>query len=302
MGSASRPGSPPLRGQLPALLIVLIIAVSLWLYHRSLSEALSIVLVVVVATALLLTTPRLSLPTPLRLASAGEYHGEHQLYNFASANWWLTAAIALGILFLLLTYYRTFPGALGTAVALVATLALFPYIRSIYPFPGGSNYYVEVLHELWLPAERIALSSGRVYNGYILSSDTNWMTVLLTSKTIVYLAANDVASRSVCQPRTNPEPPPYPPLVPLLYTKPPPTPACGPRGISGKFTFIRSRGESLRDISSVVHRSSWTIISVTNAHEHEELSGALRAYESVHDWNAPTPIGQRFWYYPRAMR
>ena len=241
MGSASRPSSPPLRGQLPALLIVLIIAVSLWLYHRSLSEALSIVLVVVVATALFLTTPRLSLPTPLRLASAGEYHGEHQLYNFASANWWLTAAIALGILFLLLTYYRTFPGALGTAVALVATLALFPYIRSIYPFPGGSNYYVEVLHELWLPAERIALSSGRVYNGYILSSDTNWMTVLLTSKTIVYLAANDVASRSVCQPRTNPEPPPYPPLVPLLYTKPPPTPACGPRGISGKFTFIRSR-------------------------------------------------------------
>jgi hypothetical protein len=40
------------------------------------------------------------------------------------------------------------------------------------------------------------------------------------------------------------------------------------------------------------------IISITNGYQHERLSYALRHYEKVHDWNAPTSVGQRFWYYP----
>ena len=162
-----------------------------------------------------------------------------------------------------------------------------------------STYYVKVLHELWLPAEKVVLRSGLVYSGYVLSDSDGWFTVLRANKTISYLRADDVIRRSVCQPRTNPKPPPYPPLVSLLYSKPPSTPACPRRDISVTLTSLRSKSEPLRNISLSIHRCPWTIISVTNAYEHEEPSVALRTYESAHDWNAPTPVGQRFWYYPR---
>ena len=36
----------------------------------------------------------------------------------------------------------------------------------------------------------------------------------------------------------------------------------------------------------------------TNAHQHQRLSSSLRAYEKRADWNARTPAGQHFWYYP----
>jgi hypothetical protein len=42
----------------------------------------------------------------------------------------------------------------------------------------------------------------------------------------------------------------------------------------------------------------YRIISITNDYQHGLLSAALRAYECKHDWNAPTPVGQHFWYYP----
>lgn len=70
------------------------------------------------------------------------------------------------------------------------------------------------------------MHSGRVYHGYILSSDPGWDTVMLTNRQIVYLHADEVVARSVCQPTTTLEPAPYPPLVPWLYTKPSTTPAC----------------------------------------------------------------------------
>jgi hypothetical protein len=113
-------------------------------------------------------------------------------------------------------------------VAIVATFALFPYVSAFYPIPQQhGSYYSEVLHELWLPAEKIVTAKGQIYYGYILSSDTVWDTVLLTNRKILYLHDQDIVHRSVCQPLSTPEPARYPPLIPLLYTEPAPTPPCG---------------------------------------------------------------------------
>jgi len=283
--------------RLTVIATLLIIVSILWNYHRSLAEAVRAVMVVLVTFALLFLEPGQQVSLVAR-ANAGEHQNEHRLLSLASVDWRLTIVVALIVIFAILSYY-TLLGAASTVIAIIATFALLPYVINIYPFPHQRNYYVEALHQLWLPAQRIVLSSGLIYSGYVLSSDHDWFTVLLTNKTIKYLHTAAILKRSVCQPRTDPEPPPYPPLISLLYTPPQKTLVCPLNPVSPRLIFIRSQGQSLRKISTAVHRSPWTIISVTNGHEQEELSAALRAYERKRDWNAPTPVGQRFWYYPR---
>jgi len=280
----------------------LLIIAPLWEYHRSFAEVASAIIVITLAAALLLarSSARSSLPVQLRLASQSEGQGEHQLITFTAAYWPLALAIGLSIVFLAQTY-SNYSRVLSAVVAIVATFALFPYVASIYPFPHKGSYYSEVLHELWLPAERIVMRSGHTYYGYILASDLTWDTVLLTNRTIVYLPTNDVVHRSVCQPRTTPQPAPYPPLIPLLYSKPSPTSPCAPVRTRTTPTILSivSHGQSLKAISLMVGTWPWHITSLTNAVERDRLSPALRAYESAHNWNAPTPKGQRFWYPPR---
>ena len=280
--------------QLIAITAVTVIGVLLWIYHRDFLEAASTVVIFIVAFALIFSTPgQLAIPIKLRLASTGD----RQIYAWASANRLLAIIVVFGIIFGLLMYHQSLSGVITAAVAIIATVALFPYVYNIYPIPRQHDYYAEALEEPWLPAERIVLNSGRVDYGYVLSTSDGWFTVLLTRRTITYMPASHVVNRSVCQPATTAGPSSYPPLVTLLYHRPPHIAACNEK--LSVLTFIRSKGQSLKRIASVTHRSPWTIISVTNAHEHEELSAALRAYESARDWTAPTPIGQRFWYYPR---
>jgi hypothetical protein len=153
---------------------------------------------------------------------------------------------------------------------------------------------------MWLPAEKIVLKSHHIYYGYVLTSDADWFTVLLAnSRTIAYLPADDVVRRSVCQPIMTDQPKQYPPLIPWLYHPPAHLPACPLRDVIPSITPFVSHGESLREISSTTHRGPWSLIVLTNAHQHYWLSLALRRYERAHDWDAPTPVGQRFWYYPR---
>jgi hypothetical protein len=142
------------------------------------------------------------------------------------------------------------------------------------------------------------MHSGHTYYGYILSSDPTWDTVLLTSRTIVYLHAGDVVRRSVCEPRKTPQPGSNPPLIPLLYTPPSPTPLCASsRPITTTPSIsILSHGQSLKAISVKVHVWPYRMILLTNALLGYHLSDAMRAYELRHNWYAPTPIGQRFWY------
>jgi hypothetical protein len=276
----------------------------LWIYHRSIAEAMGGTAIIVIVFALLFagSNEQLTLPTRLRLASAAEGQGEHQLLTLTAGY----RPLLIGIVIVVLLFFwahSIFPHILATVVAIAATLALFPYVYNIYPLPRQSSYYSEVLHELWLPAQKIVVHSGHVYYGYILSSDPGWDTVLLTNREIVYLHADNVEARSVCQPTTTPQPAPYPPLVPWLYTKPSPTPPCA-RIPSSPTTIpsVISQGQSLMAIALKAHTWPWHIIALTNAIERDRLSAALRAYESERNWNAPTPRGQRFWYNPPITR
>jgi hypothetical protein len=301
-----------------AIVIVLAILAALWFYNRSFVEGLSVVVVMVAALTLLIAIPIQYLSLPLGLASSNE----HRLVTRAAsgAYWYpwreiLAALVILAIVFIALTSPRTLSGLvvrfswlLTSVVAVIATIAFFPYVHFIYPVPQNHPYYAEVTHTMWLPAERIELKSHLVYYGYVLSSDTRWFTVLLdNSRVIAYLSAGDVMGRSVCQPRMRPQPKQprmqpqpeqLPPLIPWLYHPPRSLPPCSSQDEIALITSFLSRGESLREISSIIHVQPGRIICITNAYQHGLLSAALRAYECRHDWNAPTPVGQHFWYYP----
>jgi hypothetical protein len=308
--------------RLAIIAIVLIVVSLLWVYNRSFVEAISAIVVIVVAFVLMYGAPGVPPTSPFQLsvASAREYELTGRFTSAVSPDRLITVMLALAIVFTLvfliyrfsLLYYGevsstgavvTFGPLLSVVAAVIATIALFPYVYNIYPIPQRSSYYAEVAHQMWLPAEELALTSGRTYTGYVLSAGSGWFTVLLAAKrTIIYLPAKDVVTRSVCQPKLTNEPKQYPPLDRQLYNPPPRIPACA-RDISTPIASILSRGESLRMISSVTHVHPWRIISITNAHEHERLTAALRAYERMHNWSAPTPIGQRFWYFcPSTLR
>jgi hypothetical protein len=292
------------------VVIVLVILALLWAYNRSLAEGLSIVASAVVAVALLIAIPIAGLPTPLRLASTTERglvaRASSGAYGYSGRDILLFLAV-LAIAFAVLWQPWEFGWMLGRlswlligTVALVATIALFPYVHYIYPVPQKRDYYAEVTHAMWLPAERIVLNTHHIYYGYILSSGGGWFSVLLAnSRTIAYIPANEVIGRTVCQPRMRAQPKQYPPLVPWLYNAPPQLPLCARRDGVTSITSFLSRGQSLRTISSIIQVSPEGLISMTNARQHERLSVPLQTYERVHNWDAPTPVGQRFWYYPR---
>jgi hypothetical protein len=301
--------------RLAAIAIILIVVSLLWAYHRSFAEALSAIVVIVVALALMYAAPGVppSSPFPLSVASAREYELTGRFTSAVSPDRLITVTLVLAavftVIFLINNAYLVSNGQdalpvvagsgtlLSIVAAVIATIALFPYVYNIYPIPQHSSYYAEVAHEMWLPAEELALSSGQIYTGYVLSADSDWFTVLLaTKRSIVYLPTKEVVTRTVCQSKMANQPKQYPPLDRQLYNSPPRIPTCA-SDIATPITSILSHGESLRMISSVTHVHPWRIISITNAHEHERLSPALRIYESVHNWTSPTPVGQRFWYY-----
>jgi hypothetical protein len=294
-----------------AIPIVLIIFVALWIYNRSFIEGLSTIVVMFAAITLLIALPNLHLPTPLQSASNGEQLLLISLTaetSTLSQRWLLLDLVVLILGYVLIRYLapKTLVGGIdflgwlltGT-VAVVATIAFLPYIHFIYPVPQNRPYYAEITHDMWLPTERIKLDTHLAYYGYVLSSNNSWFTVLLANKrVIVYLPAHQVESQSVCQPKMLAQPKQYPPLIPWLYHKPPSLPSCNSKDEIALITPFLSRGQSLKEISEIIHVQPGRIICITNAYQRGELSAALRAYECRHDWNAPTPVGQHFWYYP----
>lgn len=152
-------------------IIVISVAVigPMWAHHRELAEVAGAVILATIAIALLLTTPRQRLPLQgkLQLAAVSEVHNQHQLAHVTLAHLGIVVAIAISIMVLTIAY-SSFPRLLSVAVAIIATVALFPYVSALYPIPNQTNYYSRVLHELWLPAERIVMHSGHIYYGYIL--------------------------------------------------------------------------------------------------------------------------------------
>ena len=303
-----------------AFVFLILIFIAVWSYTRSLVEGLSIIVVMAVAFTLAIALPNPYFPLPVRLANNDEQHLVQNLsarlpseaFGFSQ----FEILFVLGILALLFVLYTVlaplaspdtgvvvrdrFSWLVTSVVALVATIAFFPYLRFIYPIPHNHPYYAEVTHNLWLPEEQIELKTRLVYYGYVLSSDPEWFTVLLAnSRVIAYLPTDEIVDRSVCQPSMPDQPKQYPPLVPWLYNPPTRLPGCNSPDEIALITAFLSSGQSLRQISSITHTDPERIISLTNRHFHGKISAALYAYEYEHDWSAPTPVGQRFYYYPR---
>jgi len=273
----------------PAFIVVLILVV-LMAYTNNLLEILSGFVIVLAAFVLLFVAWNAHLSSPVSLSLAG--NGEHRIIALWFENPVIAVLIAV-LPFIFISIYNNSALVLASAMAIFATVVFIPYMYNIFPLPHHQNYYAEVMHELWLPSEAITLNSGYIYYGYVLSADIDWSTVLLlNSRTIVYLHTGEVARRAVCRAGQQDQPNPNPPLVRIFYSTPPYIPSCVPKVLS-----IRSDGESLNAISSAVHASPRQIISRTNIHLHHRLSAALRAYERRGDWNAPTPVGQHFYYY-----
>jgi hypothetical protein len=108
--------------------------------------------------------------------------------------------------------------------ACAAVFALAPYLLTAYPAPHTQSFYASYLRQPWLTAEQITVDPGKTYQGYVLSSDDQWMTVLLyQSRTIAYFRADSVTARIVCAPPTTLPPPP---LVRLVNAKSVPLPEC----------------------------------------------------------------------------
>jgi hypothetical protein len=293
-----------------AIVVVLAVLVVLWVYNRSFIEGLSTVVVMVVALIVLIVIPNVHLVLPLRLASSNEHRIVVRASSGAHGFSWreiLVALLILAVVFIVFAGQSTFSALLDRfswlltgVVAVVATIAFFPFVHFIYPVPQKHFYYAEVTHDMWLPAERIELNTHLVYYGYVLSNDTDWLTVLLAnSRRVAYLSVGDVVGRSVCQPTMQAQLKQSRPLIPWLYNQPSSLPACASQDEIALITAFLSGGQSLIEISSTTHTEPERIIFLTNRHLHERLSAALRAYECRHDWNAPTPVGQRFYYYPR---
>lgn len=298
-----------------ALIILIVTFVAVWIYNRSFAEGLSIIVVMIAAATLLIAIPNASFPLQIRLASNNEHHLVTRVSSGAFGYSGLQILAALGILAIIFIVYNTsaasnaraglvdsFSWLLTSVVALIATIAFFPYLHFIYPVPQSHGYYAEAAHSMWLNAERIELDTHLVYYGYVLTSDDQWFTVLLVnSRRVAYLPATEVVGRSVCQPKMSAQPEQHPPLIPWLYHPPAQIPACRSQDEIPLITAFLSSGQSLRVIASITHTEPERIIYLTNRHLHEKLSAALRAYECRHDWNAPTPAGQRFYYYPKLV-
>jgi len=222
------------------VLAVIVVLVALWAHNRSFAEGLSIIVAGAVACALVIAVPSAIRSVPLRLASSDEHRLAVRFASKAAVYWtsgynmllW-TVLLALAVIVLIRLgnikqIHSHFSWLLTAVVSLVAAIALFPYVHYIYPVPQTRDYYAEATHAMWLPAERIATSTGRIYYAYVLSSDDTWLTVLLTNKrTIAYIPVIEVVGRSVCQSTLTAQPKEYPPLIPWLYNSPARLPSCG---------------------------------------------------------------------------
>lgn len=257
-------------------------------------------------------------PSPIRAVN-GLRRSEaewHLILNWIDSHLWIWFAVA-GVLILVLTlmiagepFNQIALKTVNVIWVLAVLAAAIPLLLYIYPVPGQGSYWATLLRQPWLPAQAITLKSGQIYYGYTVSDDNDWFVILLvSSRTIVYVPAGDVTGRLVCQVEQGNLPPQFPPLVTILNVTPSRVPKCPDRDSSGAATSpliiprskpltYLSHGESLNVISSAVHVSPQEIISETNAYQQQRLSKELRTYENTGNWNAPTPIGQHFWYYP----
>ena len=212
------------------LLIALAIVIIAYRYFGSLVEALATLLVLTVAVALL-SAPiirDLYLPNSLQTATSSQrtidtsfQHDTNSVLPSTEYHIVVWAVIAFFVILLVINLWAIaidfgelaqltanifadligmIPDVTTLGIAIVATIAFFPYVYNIYPVPHRTEYYVGILRSPWLPAEKISLRNGSNYYGYTLSADQDWFTVLLArTRKIVYVRTDEVLRRSVAR-------------------------------------------------------------------------------------------------------
>lgn len=95
-------------------------------------------------------------------------------------------------------------------------------VYTFYRVPFSAELVSEIARRPWMPAEEIVLKSGGAPQvGYTLSTKDNWHIILNESnRTIIYLRADNVASRTSCKPFSTYVERPRLPLFPLKNVHP----------------------------------------------------------------------------------
>jgi hypothetical protein len=205
--------------------VALIIALAARLYHRSLAEALGVLLAISLFLGLffLPSVGHLPAPSSLQLANRDENKITEWIYH----DWRQALLIAIVVISVFELNGHGIAETISTLTAVAVAIALLPYVININPLPKRPEYYFAVLHRPWLPAETITLSSGEAYSAYVLASDDNWFTVLTTStRSVVYIPTDQIVRRTVCEVYSRNQPTEYPPLVTSLYSAPAHVRAC----------------------------------------------------------------------------
>jgi hypothetical protein len=84
-------------------------------------------------------------------------------------------------------------------MALVA-LFMLAFTDKLYQPPTAPNAVPRIMKQPWLPSEKVTLRNGEWWVGYTLSYKDGWHVLLEEQgRTIVFLRADDVRSRTVCR-------------------------------------------------------------------------------------------------------
>jgi hypothetical protein len=188
-----------------------------------------VVLGVLTLLAVACATPMaISRHTAVVIARQDWRHATH----FAGLPVVIVVLIVLGAPLAVLLLFELFGLGLGTflrTVAIMACIALLPFISRLYPFPLSNQFYTQMLRQPWLPAEVVTLTSGQKLVGYTLSDDGDWIVFLRDKdRTIGYYLAADVVGRQVCQLGQAASLPPLIPLFTSSVAATPRTPVCPP--------------------------------------------------------------------------
>ena len=94
-------------------------------------------------------------------------------------------------------------GLWGIIIAAACVLGLL-FVQAVYRVPFDLKNASEVVRRPWIPAEQITLTADgapRTYIGYVISTGDDWFEMLIDDdRTIVYVPADTVVSRTVCIP------------------------------------------------------------------------------------------------------
>jgi hypothetical protein len=186
-----------------------------------------VVLGVLTLLAVVCATPMaISRPAALEFARQDWRHAT----GFAATPVVIIVLVVLGLPLAVMLFFELFGLGLSTflrTVAIIACIALLPFISRLYPFPLSNQFYTQMLRQPWLPAEAVTLTSGQTLVGYTLSDDGDWVVFLRDQdRTIGYYLAADVVNRQVCQLGQAASLPPLVPLFTSTVAATPPTPAC----------------------------------------------------------------------------